>query len=111
MKEASTRYATTESKITMFENSVNNLKIAIGDQLTPAIADLATKGTDIVKWATDFVQANDWLVPTITALTAGLTSFTTVLASYMAITKVVIPIIKAFNAVLMGIQRLRSPRR
>lgn len=102
MKEASTRYATTESKITMFENSVNNLKIAIGDQLTPAIADLATKGTDIVKWATDFVQANDWLVPTITALTAGLTSFTTVLASYMAITKVVIPIIKAFNAVLMG---------
>ena len=99
MKEASTRYETTESKMTMFKSSVNNLKIAVGDQLTPAIAELADSGTDVVKWATDFVQANEWLAPTITAVATALGVYTTALTGFTTIQKI-LPLIKAFNSAL-----------
>lgn len=71
-KEAGTRYATTESKIQMFQNSVQNLKAAIGDDLNPALRNLTDAGTGIVKWAADYVEANGWLVPSIAAVTAGI---------------------------------------
>lgn len=99
-KEASTRYATTESKITMFKNSVNNLKIAIGDQLTPALSNLASTGTDVVKWATDFVEANEWLGPALTAVVTALGLYAGALAG-LGIAQKLIPIIKALNSTLM----------
>ena len=89
MTEANTRYQTTESKITMFKNSVNNLKIAIGDQLTPAIGDLAVKGTDVVEWATDFANKNEWLAPTISAVAASMS----VLLGFITTATVVIPVL------------------
>lgn len=70
-KEAGTWYATTESKIQMFQNAVQNLKTAIGDDLTPALRRMTDTGTGIVKWATDYVEANGWLVPSIAAVTAA----------------------------------------
>lgn len=70
-KEAGTRYATTESKIQMFQNSVQNLKTVIGDDLNPALRNMTDTGTDVVKWATDYVEANGWLVPSIAAVTAS----------------------------------------
>ena len=100
-KEASTRYATTESKITMFKNSVNNLKIAIGDQLTPALSNLASTGTDVVKWATDFVEANEWLGPALTAVVTALGLYAGALAG-LDIAQKLIPIIKALNTALLG---------
>ena len=99
-KEASTRYATTESKITMYKNSVNNLKIAIGDQLTPALSKLASTGTDVVKWATDFVEANEWLGPALTAVVTALGLYAGALAG-LGIAQKLIPIIKALNSTLM----------
>lgn len=99
MKEASTRYETTESKMTMFKNSVNNLKIAVGDQLAPAIAELAGSGTDVVKWATDFVQANEWLAPTLMGVATALGAYSIGLAGFMTIPKI-LPLITAFNSAL-----------
>lgn len=99
MKEATTRYETTESKMTMFKNSVNNLKIAVGDQLTPAIAELADSGTDVVKWATEFVQANEWLAPTLTGVATALGAYSIGLAGFMTIPKI-LPLITAFNSAL-----------
>lgn len=75
-KEAATRYETTESKFQMFQNSVDNLKIAVGDQLNPALGDLAEKGTDALNWAADFVESNRAIVPAVAAVTAGLAVFT-----------------------------------
>lgn len=98
-KEASTRYETTESKMTMFKNSVNNLKIAVGDQLTPAIANLVDSGTDVVKWATDFVQANEWLAPTLTGVATALGAYSVGLAGFTTIPKI-LPLIQAFNSAL-----------
>lgn len=89
MTEAGTRYATTESKMTVFKNSVNNLKIAIGDQLNPAINEMLGSGTDIVQWATDFAEANEWLGPSIAAVAAALS----VLLGFVTTAGVVIPLL------------------
>ncbi len=74
-KEASTRYATTESQFQMFKNAVTNLQAAVGDQLTPALSGLADAGTDVVSWAKDFVEEHEALIPLVTALVAGLAAF------------------------------------
>lgn len=99
-KEAATRYETTESKFQLFENAVTNVKIAVGDQLTPALANLAETGADVLNWASEFVQENEWLVPTITAVAAALGVMAAAVAGFTVVTKLAIPAITAFNAVL-----------
>ena len=54
-KEAETRYATTESKITLFKNSVNNMAIAVGDKLSPMLNGLMDGATDAVQWLTTVI--------------------------------------------------------
>lgn len=99
-KEAATRYETTESKFQLFENAVTNVKIAVGDQLTPALANLAETGADVLNWASEFVQENEWLVPTITAVAAALGVMAAAVTGYTIVTNVAIPAITAFNAAL-----------
>ncbi len=50
--EAATRYATTESKVTMMRNAYNNLSIAIGDKLGPVIRE----GTDLLTKFAEHMQ-------------------------------------------------------
>lgn len=80
---AAARYDTTEAKMQMAANAANNLKIAIGDALAPALKGIAEAGTAAFSWAAEFVEANPALVTAITgAITAvglfagGLTAYT-----------------------------------
>ena len=82
-KEADTRYATLESRLAITKNAANNLKIAIGDVLTPAIGEFADAGTGVLTWLTGFVEQNPIVVEGITAAaaavavgTAAVTAFT-----------------------------------
>lgn len=70
-KEAATRFETTESKVQLYQNSVEALKIAVGDRLTPTLGAMADVGTDINKWLTDFVSENKNAVPIIGAAVAA----------------------------------------
>lgn len=70
-EEAEKRYETTESKLQMLQNSFTNLKTAIGDQLTPALAKIADAGTDGFKWATEFVEENPDVVRALTAVASA----------------------------------------
>lgn len=70
-EEAEKRYETTESKLQMLQNSFTNLKAAIGDQLTPALAKIADAGTDGFKWATEFVEENPDVVKALTAVASA----------------------------------------
>lgn len=97
MKEAGTRYETTESKLTMFKNSVTNLETAVGDQLTPALGKLADEGKDVVKWATEFVEANTWLAPSITAAATALGVMGTALSGVLIYANVILPAFKALK--------------
>ena len=96
MQEAQTRYATTESKLAMLKNSTNNLKIAIGDQLTPALNSAITSGKNLVDWATDFTEENEWLAPAILAVSSAMA----VMLGAMGTATVVIPLLTKAVAAL-----------
>lgn len=99
-KEASVRYETTESKVQLFKNSLSNLGIAIGDQLTPAFRDLLDTGTDVLGWLTDFIEDNEAVVPVLTGVTTALGVFAGAIGAYTLATKAATAITTAFNAVM-----------
>ena len=102
-EEAEKRYATTESKVKMLKNSFDGLKIAVGDELKPALDKIATAGTKAFAWATDFVKENPSVVKALTGIAAAAATVTTVFIGWQAISKllpVLTSMISAFNAAL-----------
>lgn len=85
--EASKRYATTQSKMDMMQNSVNNLKAAIGDAFTPVLGDLYDVSTDLLKDITDFVQDHPALVKAIGATAGALGAVSTAMVTISAARK------------------------
>lgn len=70
-------------QMTLLGSAADGLKIAIGEQLAPALSDLAEVGTDTLTWATEFTNENKLVGPAIVgvmtaigALTAGVTLYT-----------------------------------
>ena len=102
-KEAELRYATTQSQLTMMQNSYNNLKIAIGDNFTPALSGLYGVATDVLNSITEFVEKNPELVKAITAFIGVIGVATAGLTAYVAVTKVAIPLMQLFAASIPGV--------
>lgn len=102
-KEASLRYATTQSQLTMMQNAYNNLKIAIGDNFTPALRGLYGVSTDVLNSITEFVEKNPELVKAITAFIGVIGVATAGLTAYVAVTKVAIPLMQLFAASIPGV--------
>ncbi|MBC5648507.1 phage tail tape measure protein [Christensenella tenuis] len=71
-KEANTKYSTSESRLQILKNSFNNLKIAVGNQLNPALENLTKIGEGVIDWATEFIETHEGIVPVVTAVVAGL---------------------------------------
>lgn len=68
--EAEKRYATTESQQAMMQNAFNNLKIAIGDNYTPALREMYSVGTDVMIGLTNFIKDHPKFVKAVTAAVA-----------------------------------------
>ena len=101
--EAELRYGTTESKIQLLNNSVDLLKKAIGEQLIPIIRDFIDAGDGGVRMLTDWVQANEWVVPTISALTTALGTLVTAVTGAMIISKLATAIMAAVDPVWLAV--------
>lgn len=101
-EKASIMYETTGAKMTMLSNSFDQVKVAIGDELAPALNNLIDAGTGAFTWAADFIEQNPWLVDAIAGVTAGLTALAVGIGGLAVIQKI-IPMIKAFTASLMGV--------
>ena len=69
---AAAKYDTTQAKVQMAANAANNLKIAVGDQLTPALGMLAGAGAGAFSWAAEFINENPILVSAITGVVAAM---------------------------------------
>lgn len=87
-EEAAKRYATTASQQVMMQNSFNNLRIAIGDNYTPALKELYGVTNDVLAGVTDFVEANPGLVKAVTATVGVIGLVTAALAAYTVAAKV-----------------------
>lgn len=68
--EAGKRYSTTESKIQMAKNSITNAGIAVGETLTPAIAEGAQKVNEIARSFAQWAQENPETLRELTRLAA-----------------------------------------
>lgn len=99
-REAETRYATTESKMQLLQNAFTNVKTAVGDQLTPALNGFAEAGADVLTWTEGFIEQNEWLIPVVGGLTAGLGTLAAGVVGVTTVTQVLIPVMTAFNGVI-----------
>ena len=83
--ETNKRYDTLESKLQMTKNSANNLKIAIGDALTPALGGLNDIAKSILDKTAEFAKNNK-------AVTAGITGFVGTIGTAVGALTTVIPV-------------------
>lgn len=72
--EAAIRFETTESKLQILNNTFNNLKITVGDELLDKFGGAIDGLTDLTQAADEFVKKNPDVVSGITAVAAGLGS-------------------------------------
>ena len=82
INEASKRYATAQSQLTMMENAYNNLEVAIGDAYTPALQGAYSVGTQVLNASAQFVKQNPALVNAVTAFAGVMGAVTAALAAY-----------------------------
>lgn len=86
-EKAGVMYNTTEAKLTMMQNAANNVKIAVGDALTPAISGVADMLTSVLEPIAEFIEANPAIVRGLTAFVGALGLATAAVGAYTAITK------------------------
>ena len=80
---------TTEFAQQRMTTAVENMKIAIGDQLNPALEKLYDTGADAFTWATDFVNENPWIVNAIVGVTAALAALSVGVAALAAAPQII----------------------
>ena len=97
-EKAGIMYETTQAKITMLENSFGNLKVAVGDAFSGAIADGAVALNNLLQPMTDFIAANPAIVQGIGATVGVLGAATAALTGYTAVTKLASAASTAFAA-------------
>lgn len=84
-----------------FQNATENLKIAIGDVLAPALMELQQSGADAMEWATEFVKEHPQVVAAVTALAAALAVLAAALAGLLVVNQVS-KAFEAFSAALLA---------
>lgn len=81
-------------------NSITNLKIAIGDQLTPALEEVKSIGSDVVDGMKTWVEENPQAVKAITGGVMALGILVTTITGYSAVTAVASKVTLALNAAM-----------
>jgi hypothetical protein len=101
--KASIMYNTTEAKMTMMQNAANNVKIAIGDALNPALASAAEAATNLLQPIAEWLEKNPAVVAAVTAFVGTIGLATAGIVTYTAVTKLAAAATKLFSLSLPGI--------
>ena len=86
-QKAGIMYNTTEAKLTMMGNAANNVKIAVGDALNPALGAVSGAITSLLEPIAEWLEANPAVVQGITAAIGALGLATAGIVGYTAATK------------------------
>jgi len=79
------------------QTAAENLTIAVGQELNPALENLYATGAGVLEWAAEFVEQNEWLVPVVTALTAAIGALAIGVVGYTAAVQVAKVLNDTFN--------------
>ena len=101
--EAEKRYSTTESRLKMLSNAANNVKISIGDALTPMVASVADGLTNLIEPMAEFIEQNPAIVQGLTAAVGVLGLATVAIGAYTAATKLAAAANLLFGGSIPGI--------
>lgn len=99
---AAERYGTTEAKMQMAANAANNLKIAIGDALTPTLGAAAEGGAAFLAFVAEAVDEFPILAQTAAGLTSGLGALTLGMTAMSAASALGVTSIGALSAAVMA---------
>lgn len=91
---------TTEHAQEKMTNSAENLKIAIGNSLNPALEKLYNIGAGAFQWAADFADEHPVVVKAITAVAVGVGVVAVAIAGFTFVTQVAIPALTSFGVAL-----------
>lgn len=89
-----------EGQMTLLHSAADGLMLAVGEQLTPALGNLAEAGTDALGWVTEFVEANPDVVGAVTALAIGLGTLAVGVTGVATASTVAKPAIDALNTAI-----------
>lgn len=101
-KAYNTMADTTERSKQRMTNAFNNLKIATGDVLNPALSSVYETMAGIFAGISDFVQEHPAVVAAVTAIAIGVAVFAGGLAAYTLATNIAAVATAAWNAVLLA---------
>lgn len=90
--------STSEYTSKRLKNSVNNLKIAVGKELSPALTKLQGTFADLVEGATQWVKDNPQVVKAFTAIGIAVGVLVGAIVAYTAATKIAAIVQEMFNA-------------
>lgn len=91
---------TTQHAQEKMQNSAENLKIAVGDSLNPALEKLYNLGGSAFQWAADFAEEHPIVVKAITAVAVGIGVVAVAIGGFVFVTQVAIPALSAFGVAL-----------
>lgn len=87
-------------QMTLLSSAADGLKLAVGEQLTPALTNLAEAGTDAFTWATGFVSENEWVVGAVVGVTTSIAVLTAGVTLYSHATELAAAKTAILNAVM-----------
>ena len=102
-EKAGIMYGTTEAKLTMLQNAANNVQVAIGDALNPAISSTADAITGLLGPLAEWIADNPAVVQGITAFVGTLGVATAGIVGYTAVTKLAAAASALFSASIPGL--------
>ncbi|MBQ8616382.1 MAG: phage tail tape measure protein [Clostridia bacterium] len=82
--KAAVMFDTMQAKMTTLDSATNNLKIAVGEALAPAIITLAEGGQKAIEGITDFIQKHPTLTESLTIVASSIVGITTAIAGAKA---------------------------
>ncbi len=86
-QKAGIMYNTTEAKLQMMGNAANNVKVAIGDALNPAIGAVSSAITGLLEPIAEWLAANPAIVQAVTTFVGVLGVAVAGITAYTAVTK------------------------
>ena len=102
-EKAGVMYGTTEAKMTMMQNAANNVSIAVGDALNPALSAVYDAATQLLQPIADFIEQNPAVVQGVTAFVGVLGVATVAITGYTAVTKLAAAASTLFAGAIPGL--------
>ncbi len=86
-------------QVTLLNSAIDGLKLAVGEQLTPLLANIASGATTAVSGLTELLEVCPGLSAVLAGLVVSVSALTAAMAG-MSIVKAITPMITAFTAAL-----------